>query len=94
MKKAVWLEAKPLSLRSEYNNGNNAPPAMPMINNAAPVFVNFPKPFIANGKIEGHINALAKPSNAINEMAVYPFDINTQTLNTIPRMAEIARALS
>lgn len=92
MKKAVWLEAKPLSLRNEYSNGNNAPPAMPMINKAAPVFVNFPRPLIAKGKIDGHINALAKPSNAINVMAVYPFDINTQMLNRIPRMAEIARA--
>jgi len=70
IKKAAWFEAMPWSFSDEYSKGINAPPAMPIINKAAPVFVNFPKLSIANGKMEGHINALAKPSNAIKVMAV------------------------
>lgn len=47
-----------------------APPAIPIISSAEPVLVNRPKPLMANGQMAGHINALAKPSRAINSTEV------------------------
>lgn len=70
IRKETELEKIPLSFKVVYNNGMIAPPAIPMTSSAEPVFVNLPSPLIANGKIAGHINALAKPSKAIKVIAV------------------------
>ena len=59
-----------------------APPTMPIMSNAAPIFVNFPRLFIANGQMEGHINALEKPSNAKQKTAVSP-DVNIDASTSI-----------
>ena len=67
------LFGKPtLSFKTPYKSSSNAPPAIPIINKADPILVNRPNPLIANGKMAGHINALAKPNNAIKVIAVYP----------------------
>ena len=86
------LENIPLSFKVVYKSGSKAPPAIPMINNADPVFVNLPNPFIAKGKIAGHIKALANPSKAMNVMEAYPLVTNTAMLKIIPSTAETARA--
>src|SRR6185436_14580286 len=52
--------------------GNTAPPAIPTINNADAVLVNFPNPFIASGQMAGHTNALASPRIAMKKMDVVP----------------------
>ena len=76
-----------------HNLGNKAPPAMPTINNAEAVFVNFPNPFIANGQIAGHTNALAKPRIAIKKTDVAPVVKMAPNENKIPRMAENFKAV-
>ena len=55
-----------ISERCPYTKGRMAPPAIAMINKADPILVNLPRPLIANGKMEGHINELAKPNKAMN----------------------------
>lgn len=42
---------------------------MPIISRAEPILVNPPKPAIANGKIAGHIKALASPNKAMKVIA-------------------------
>ena len=51
-----------------YICGIMAPPAIPMIRMADPIFVNFPSPSMARGKIAGHIRAFANPRRAIKKM--------------------------
>ena len=55
-----------------YNTGTTAAPAMPITNRAEPILVNLPNPSMASGQMEGHISELARPSRAMNVMAVYP----------------------
>lgn len=92
MRKDAWFDAICLSFKVVYKSGINAPPAIPMISNAAPVLVNLPNPSMASGKIAGHINALAMPRSAIKMMAVYPVEKNTPKQKITPNTAEIARA--
>jgi hypothetical protein len=63
-----------------------------MINNADPVFVNFPSLSSANGQMHGHIRALAKLRSTMNEMEIPPLVINEQAVNTIPKMAHTMSA--
>ena len=56
-----------------YNGGNTAPPTMPIIKNAEPIFVNFPNFSMANGQIAGHITEFEKPNSIKHTIAVLPF---------------------
>ena len=67
-----------------YSGGKTAPPTIPIINNAAPIFVNLPRPLIAKGQIAGHITAFEKPSNAKQKTAIIPvvkMASNTSTID-------------
>ena len=73
--------------------GITAPPAIPTINKAEAVFVNLPKPLMANGQIAGHTNALAKPRMAIKNTEVNPEVKMAAIENTIPSIAENINAV-
>ena len=59
-----------------------APPAIPIIKSAAPVFVNLPSPSIANGQMAGHMIAFENPKPAKQMTAGIPFNIIAPTTNT------------
>ena len=75
-----------------YSNGKIAPPAIAMINKAEPILVNLPNPVMANGKMAGHINELARPSAAMKPTEIYPWVAIAATEKTMPSNAHIFSA--
>ena len=80
------------SVMAPYSNGVTAPPTTPIINNAEPLLVAFPKPSNESGQMAGHNNALPRPSKAINHTDTDPFTNTVKTVNTIPKMADVINA--
>lgn len=74
-----------ISLKYPYASGRSAPPAIPIINNADPVFVNFPKPSKDSGQMHGHIRVFAKLNNTTKAIDTPPLVSSAQKVNTIPR---------
>ena len=52
--------------------GKSAPPQIPMISNAEPVFVKRPSLSIASGQIDGHMREWAKLKRMIKIMETVP----------------------
>src|SRR5690606_41073262 len=81
-----------VSFKNPYTKGHMAPPAMPIIIMAEPVFVNLPNPLIPRGKIAGHINEFAIPSKATKIKDVVPV-VNTDTAEKrIPTIVHMRKA--
>ena len=70
-----------------------APPTIPIISNAAPIFVNLPKPLMARGQMAGHIIALENPSKAKQVIATVPFANTANTTSTMLRRILMINAL-
>src|SRR4030095_6821972 len=84
----------PIDSPSEAHNlGNTAPPAIPTINNAEAVYVNFPNPFIASGQMAGHTNALASPNIAMKKTEVVPDVKMAPRENRMPSIADSIKAI-
>jgi hypothetical protein len=69
--------------------GNVAPPAIPIISNALPVLVSFPRLFIARGQMAGHIIAFANPSKQTKRTDENPFENIIIKEKIIPINADI-----
>ena len=63
-----------------------------MISSEEPMRVNRPRPSMASGQMDGHINELARPSREIKTTEGKPWVSNAENANTSPAMADIYRA--
>ena len=59
-----------------------------MMSSDEPVGVNFPNPAMASGQIDGHINELGSPSNAIKVTDTIPWVDSAAATNTSPITAD------
>src|ERR1700710_2587134 len=80
------------SASQPYNRGSIAPPPMATISREEPIAVNFPRPFIASGQIEGQHNELARPKNAMKMTETIPLVDKAATAKANPSPAEIFKA--
>ena len=68
--------------------GSRAPPAMAIINNADPVLVCRPKPYMAKGKIAGHMREFARLSKERHQIEIFKGKKITPQPNANPNTAQ------
>jgi hypothetical protein len=81
-----------ISAKKPYRIGMTAAPDIAITIIDEPIFVKRPKPVIANGQIEGHINEFANPRKAINITDVKPLVSNARKANINPRKDDMINA--